>query len=336
MKRVLYQLSYDGIFSLIFYYNTFIIHYMTSDNPELSIIVISYNTAKITLNCLNSIIKSIDNIINYEIIVIDNASTDSSQSQISKLKSQTLRIGGQNHNLNLKTIFNTLNLGFARANNQGVKIAKGKYILFLNSDIIVLDDAIAKLLNYFKQNENPIDFIGGKLFEKDGKTPQPSCGPFYSLPVIFGALFLKGDHWGLTRSSPDKIKKVDWVSGACILTTKEKFNKIQGFDEKIFMYMDEIDLLFRAKKAQMQTLFYPQAQFIHLASASSGGKTYPILQVYRGFIYFYKKHHSPPYIFFLKFLLKLKAVIALLIGRLTQNQYLIQTYEKALRLTQEN
>jgi len=299
---------------------------MTSGKPELSIIIISYNTAEITKNCLESVVKSIENKINYEIILVDNASSDKT---ISLLTDYGLRI------TNLKLIKNDKNLGFAKANNQGVKVAKGKYILFLNSDIVVLEDAIAKLLDFFKTKENTIHFLGGKLLNKN-LSPQPSCGPFYTLPVVFGALFLRGDYWGLTRSSPNKVKEVDWVSGACILTKKEHFDKIGGFDEKIFMYMDEIDLLYRAKKQEFKVYFYPESRFIHLASASSGGKTYPILQVYKGFLYFYKTHYSRLEIFLLKILLKLKALIALSIGKLSNNNYLIETYEKAYRITKEN
>jgi hypothetical protein len=299
---------------------------MSAYNPELSIIIVSYNTVEITKNCIESILKSVKDLINYEIIVIDNNSIDSSVGELTNYELKTKRI---------KLIKNKENVGFAKANNQGVKEAKGRYILFLNSDIVVLNDAIIKLLNYFKQSGDEIDFLGGKLYEKDSVTPQPSAGPFYTLPVIFAALFLKGDYWGLTRFSPTTTKEVDWISGACILTTKAKFDKIHGFDEKIFMYMDEIDMFYRAKKEKMRVFFYPESHFIHLASASSGGRTYPILQVYKGFLYFYKKHYSSPYIFFLKFLLKLKAFTALLVGKLTRSQYLIQTYEKALRITQK-
>ncbi|MFN4212742.1 MAG: glycosyltransferase family 2 protein, partial [Microgenomates group bacterium] len=295
---------------------------------ELSIIIISYNTKDITKNCLNSIFQSLKNSkLTYEVIVVDNASNDGSQTQISKLKSQ-------NQNLNLKTIFNTRNIGFAKANNQGVKIARGKYLLLLNSDILVLNNAIEKLLNFYKQNEKMFNFLGGKLLNKD-LTPQPSCGPMYSIPMVFAHLFLKGDYWGLTRYSPNKVKEVDWVSGACILTTKKIFQKLGGFDENIFMYMDEIDLLYRAKKKGFKVFFYPQAQFIHFGSASSAGRTYPILQVYRGLIYFYKKHHNDPVsLFILKFMLKLKAIMAILIGKLLNNKYLIKTYEEAFKLVQ--
>lgn len=294
--------------------------------PELSIIIISYNTKKITQDCLESIFKSLTkSSVNYEVIVVDNGSTDGSQTQISKFKDQ-------NQNLKIKTIFNTKNIGFGPANNQAVKEAQGKYILFLNSDIIILDNAIEKLLSFYKQNENKIHFLGGKLFNKN-MTPQASTGPFYSLPVIFAALFLKGDYWGLTRYSPDNLKKVDWISGACILTKKEYYKKLHGFDEGIFLYMEEIDLLYRARLKNYNTFFYPDAKFIHIGFASSGSKSSPIINVYQGFLYLYKKHF-PKALFFLKILLKLKARVAILIGKLTKSHYLLETYEKALKLAE--
>ena len=222
-------------------------------------------------------------------------------------------------------------MGFGKANNQGVKTASSEYILFLNSDILVLDDAIEKLYKFYQQHEISINFLGGKLLNEN-KSMQPSCGPFYTLPVIFSALFLRGDYWGLTRYSPQETKKVDWVSGACILTKKSYFNSITGFDEAIFMYMDEIDLLYRAQKKGFTTYFYPDARFIHFGSASSGQRKFPIIQVFRGFLYFYKKHYGRPSLLLLKVMLQLKAVIGLGIGFALHNEYLKQTYGKALQI----
>jgi len=294
---------------------------------DLSIIIISYNTEKITIDCLKSIIKSLKNSsLKYEIIVVDNASKDNSVSSIKKLKSEI-----KNRNLKINLIENKENIGFGPANNQAVKLAKSDYLLFLNSDIIVLNAAIEKLYNFYKQNEKLFNFLGGKLLNKDG-TSQPSCGPMYTLPMIFAHLFLRGDYWELTRYSPKKIKEVDWISGACILTKKEYFEKLGGFDEKIFMYMEEIDLFYRAKKHGFKVFFYPEAQFIHLGSQSSAGRSFPILQVYQGLIYFYKKHFSQFSLFILIIMLKLKALIGFLIGKIINNQYLTQTYAKAWQI----
>lgn len=294
---------------------------------DLSIIIISYNTKRATLDCLRSVTESLkDSLIKYEIIVVDNASTDGTQDALT----QMLNDKSQIHNSNLKIVQNKKNSGFAKANNQAVELAEGTLVLLLNSDTIVLDNAISKMYDFYVQNSH-VHFLGPKLFNKN-MTPQASSAPFYTLPVVFAALFLKGDHWGASRSSPDETVKTDWVSGACIMTKKEYYDKIHGFDEGIFMYMDEVDLLYRAKKAGYSTYFYPKAHFIHLGSASSNGKTYPILQVYKGFLYFYRKHHSPTSLFLLKIMLQLKALIALIIGYVINNDYLKKTYAEAYKL----
>lgn len=298
---------------------------------DLSIIMVSFNTREITKNCLESIYSSLKNSkLKVEIIVVDNGSNDGTQKL---LETQNSKLKTRSQKLELKTLLNQNNLGFGKANNQGVKNASAEYILFLNSDTLVLDDAIEKLYKFYQRNENTINFLGGKLLNKD-KSPQPSCGPFYTLPVVFAALFLRGDYYSLTRYSPSKLKEVDWISGACILTKKKCLSAINGFDENIFMYMDEIDLLYRAKKESFKVFFYPDAKFIHLGSASSASRKYPILQVFNGLIYFYKKHYSAPNLFLLKIMLKLKALIGLIFGYILNNTYLKETYGKAFRLVE--
>lgn len=292
-------------------------------NIELSIILISFNTAKITADCIESIYNSKDiEKVSLEVIVLDNDSKDDSVSTIKSLQKK--------YN-SLKLIESKENTGFSKGNNLAAKQAKGQYLFFLNSDTIVLENAVYELLKFYQENQKRAQFVGAKLFNKD-MTPQPSGGPFYSLLVVFGALFLKGDYWGLTRQSPDETKQIDWVSGACFMTTKQYFDEVGGFDEGIFMYMEEIDLMYRAKQIGYHTYFYPKAQFIHLGSASSNGKTYPILQVYNGFLYFYNKHHKGFSVTLLKGMLQLKALVSLLVGRLTGKEYLIQTYEKAYKI----
>ena len=294
--------------------------------PILSIVIVSYNTKQITIDCLTSIYKETD-VINtpFEVVLLDNASTDGSV--------QAIKDFSKTHS-NIVLIENKENTGFGKGNNEAVKHANGEYILLLNTDTIILENAIGKLLSFYRENEAKIHFLGAKLLNKD-LSAQPSAAPFYTLPVAFTALFLRGDYWGATRSSPTEIKKVGWVSGACILTKKKYYMSLHGFDEGIFMYMEEVDLLFRAKKQGYSTYFYPNAVFIHLGSASSASKvkrTAPILQVYRGFLYFYQKHYGPLELILLKIMLKLKAVIGIVIGRILKNNYLIETYEEANKL----
>ncbi len=294
---------------------------MNPDNPELTIIIISFNTKKITSDCLESILKSKISC-SYELILIDNDSKDGSIEMLRSYKAK---------HPNIVLIENKNNTGFSRANNQGAKEARGKYLLFLNSDTVVLDNAIDTLYKKFINEKSKVGFAGGKLLNPDN-TPQSSTGPFYTLPYMFAWQFLRGDHWGITRSSPDRETYSDWVSGACFITKKDLYDSLGGFDEKIFMYMEEVDLMYRGKNKGYLTKFYPDAKFIHLGSASSAGKTYPVLQVFRGSFYFYNKHFPYWQVLMLKYMLQAKAILAIIIGYLTNNKYLIKTYEEAYRI----
>jgi len=286
---------------------------------DVSIIIASYNTKKLLDNCLSSVVRSMRKAkCTWEIIVVENNSTDKTR-QMLKKKYPTV-----------KTILNTTNAGFGKANNQGIRKASGEYVLLLNSDTLVTHNAICKLLAYGRQHPNA--FIGPKLLNSD-HTIQTSCGPFFSLPVVFAALFLKGDHIGLTRWSPMKARKVDWVSGACILAPKRILMKDLLFDENIFMYMEEIDLLYRAKKKGYATYFYPRSHIVHLGSGSSTNKRKsPVLNIYKGYVYLYTKHYSYVGLVILKFMLKTKAFFAWVIGMVLGNAYLRETYEEAYQL----
>lgn len=291
---------------------------------DLSVVIISFNTKRITQDCLESINRSLMGTkINYEIIVVDNDSSDGSKEMLQDYSKEK-----QNYTIYYQA---NSNLGFGRGNNLGVKMASGNYVLLLNSDTIILNQSIEKLFSFYVANEKTINFLGPKVLNPD-LIAQPSVAKFFTLPVIFTSLLLKGDYWGATRYSPNKFCQVDWISGACILTTKKIFERLGGFDKNIFMYMEEVDLLYRAKKIGLNTFFYPTAQIIHLGSASSKGKTFPILQVYKGFLFFYKKHYSFFHLIVLHAILKIKAIIAYLIGKIKGDRYLVKTYGEAFKL----
>lgn len=286
---------------------------------DLSVVIVSFNTKGLLNDCLTSLYKSIrGQLFDVEIIVVDNASTDGTREMLI------------NKYPKVRTIFNSENVGFGRANNQGIRRAVGEYILLLNSDTIIPNQAIGKLYEFTRKH--PRSFVGPKLLNMD-RSAQTSCGPFFSLPVVFASLFLKGDVIGLTRSSPRKTKRVDWVSGACIIAAKKLFMDDLLFDEKIFMYMEEVDLLMRAKKKGYGTYFYANAPIIHLGCGSSVNKrTGPVLNIYKGFLYLYNKHSSYRARIALKFLLRLKAVLSIGIGIVTGSTYLKTTYAEALKL----
>ncbi|EKD68080.1 MAG: hypothetical protein ACD_48C00086G0003 [uncultured bacterium] len=286
---------------------------------DLSVIIVSFNTKKLLDDCLASLFKSLrGESLQVEVIVVDNVSTDGTREMLAKKYPKVV------------TILNNENIGFGRANNQGIRKAKGEYILLLNSDTLIPNHAITKLYEFTKKH--PRSFVGPKLLNMN-RTPQTSCGPFFSLPVVFAALFLKGDVIGLTRSSPRKTRRVDWISGACIMAAKKLFMDDLLFDEKIFMYMEEIDLLMRAKKKGYGTYFYAGSPIIHLGGGSSVNKrTGPVLNIYKGLLYVYNKHCSKRAFIALKFLLRLKALLLIGLGVITGSRYLKTTYAEALKL----
>jgi GT2 family glycosyltransferase len=288
---------------------------------DLSIIVLSYNTAEITADCVRSILASLekDQSVTAEVIVWDNNSTDKSVAELKKINDERLKI-----------IAHKENLGYTGGNNKAAEMAKGDVLLFLNSDIVVVEDAVPRMYRFF-HSQKSFDFLGARLLNKD-KSPQASCGRFYNVPVAFAALFLKGDSWGASRWAVRKIQRVDWASGAALMTRAETFKKLKGFDDSLFMYWDEIDLLYRASKQKMVTGVYPDAAFIHLEGASSNSRTQPILKVFQGYIHFYKKHYSPLQQTCILYMLQLKAVIAYVIGTITGNNYLIETYRQAYEI----
>ncbi len=285
---------------------------------DLTIIIPSYNTKDLLDRCLSSIyISLLKSKLAFEIIVVDNASNDDTRKLLKEKYPRVIKI------------FNKQNSGYGKANNQGIKDAKGEYVLLLNSDIRVMEDGIERLLRFAK--ENPKSFAGGKLFNED-KSPQASSGPMYTLPVVFAMLFCKGDTLGITRYSPDHINKVDWVSGACLLGKKEAFVDAGLFDEGIFMYMEEIEFLYRAKQKGYTTLFYPSACFVHTGAASSGERKTSVLNIFRGLCYFYRKHRSGWEMRVLRVFLILKALAGSLMGRMIGRKDMIEIYDQALAM----
>jgi len=284
---------------------------------KISIVILSWNTKKLLEACL----KSLKNL-GVEVIVVDNGSTDSSVEMLEKLKSDWP---------GLKTIFNKKNLGYGAGNNQGIKIAKGDYILLLNSDTVVENKAPLRMAEFLSQNPS-VGVVGCRLLNPDG-TLQPSAGPFPSLGVVFVMLFL--EHWlgYLVRNSFEKAREVDWVMGAALMFRREVLKKAGFMDEEIFMYMDEVEWCYRIKKAGFKVMFYPKAQIVHFFGGSSKtGRKDPILNIYRGLKYFYKKHYPFWQWPLLLFMLKLKAVLALLVGFFIGSKSLQETYVQALKI----
>lgn len=294
-------------------------------SPTLSIIIVNWNTKDLLEQCLDSLTGSGKPTIGQvEVILVDNGSTDGSVNLIYAYERKY-----QTKDLKIKAILNRENLGFAKANNQAIKLAQGRYVMLLNSDTIVQPEAIDQLTNYLDQHPKTA-VVGPKLLNPD-KTGQPNCGLFPNLAVVFVMLFLERHFFSrFVRYVPVKSQSVDWLMGAAVIFRRKIIETVGGFDENIFMYMDEVDWFYRIAQKKYLVEAFPVASIVHLGRGSSkSGKKEPILNIYRGLIYFYKKHYSKVALIFLLAMLKLKALAAYAVGIIFSNRYLRETYGKA-------
>lgn len=291
---------------------------------KLSIVTLNYNKANLTLDCIASLYKIYKNAFEeneVECIVVDNKSQDDSVEKIaSAIKEQ--------HYKNIILTPNKENAGFGAGNNVGVGKAKGTYIVFLNNDTIVQDDGLLKMLAYIDAHKE-VGILGGQLRNEDGSL-QPSVGMFYTLPYVV-LLLLGMQRFGILDKSPKTIEKVDWVKGGLLMMRKDVFEKLGGFDEKIFMYTEDMELCFRAQKAGYNSYFYPDVKIVHKEHGSTN-RTFAIVNIYKNLPYFYKKHRNVFELSVLLLLLKVKAYASIIFGTIVGNNYLRSTYAQALAI----
>ena len=312
---------------------------------ELSIITVSFNTEEITLNCLNSILKNTKGV-DYEIIVVDNGSKDNSVKALKRLA---------NDNPQIKLIEAGENLGFGKANNLGAGNAKGEYLLFLNSDTFVIDNAIKEALNFAKTKKD-LGVYSCRLLNPD-HTTQPSGGHFPNLFNLFAWQFfiddlpLVGDLFKsihpheqgfffldrLTKNKKQKSrftqreKYPDWVMGAFMMVEKSVFDKAGGFDENIFMYTEEMELTYRIRKLGLKTYYRNTPAIIHLGGAS-GGSHLALTSEVKYMIYFWKKHRPHWQLPLVKFAFFTGSLLRLLLfGIIKGDEKSRKTYTQAIK-----
>lgn len=250
----------------------------------ISIIIVNYNTRELLRACLHSLIQQTTDLA-YEIIVVDNASTDGSREMLAREFSQ-VHVVPNNHNR-----------GFASANNLGIRLASGRYVLLLNSDTIILESAIQQSLTYMAQHPHA-SILGCKLLNPDG-TLQPSCRSFPNLwnlfceasflYLVFKRTRLFGGYY-MSHFDHASARRVDYVMGAFLLTRRELFERVGLLDEDYFMYTEEADWCYRAAQQGYQTHFTPVAQIIHIMGGSSSNRQRYFEQLHLSQVLFLKKH----------------------------------------------
>lgn len=229
---------------------------------ELTIIIVSYNTKEIVRKCITTIYATVFNV-NYEIIVVDNASRDGSSEMI------------ENEFKEVQLIKNNVNEGFAKANNQAIQYANGLYLLLLNSDAFVHGKSIETLVAFMKRKEM-IAAVGPKILNIDN-TLQSKGYIFESVGAalldlvrirrIFSEKMLNrlfpSYYW-----DENETRQVDWISGCCMLIHKKSLEVIGPLSEVFFMYCEDLEWCYRARKKGYQIWYVHEAEVYHLNCSS--------------------------------------------------------------------
>ena len=254
---------------------------------DVSVIIVNWNTRAILRNCLQSIYEQTTEV-DFELIVIDNASTDGSAEMVRKEFPEAI------------VVENAENRGFAAANNQGMAVAKGRYVLLLNSDTLVLDQAIAKIV-FFADVNRDAAVVTCRVLNPD-KTLQLTCFMFPSLLNMFLAssylykLFPCNRFFGRERMTwwqRDDIREVDVATGCFLLVRRGTVQCVGPMDERFFMYGEDTDWCYRFRKAGYKIIFTPHAEIIHYGGESSKqihAKSILLLRDSR--LQFFKKHRG--------------------------------------------
>lgn len=280
----------------------------------VSIIILSYNTKELLDKCLLSLFNKIKDF-DFEVIVVDNASSDDTVEMVKdKFPKVTL-------------VQSKENLGFAKGVNLGATFSKGEYILLLNSDIEIISPDLKQMFNFLKDNEDAA-VIGGKLDNADGSTSK-SYGNFYELREVWNMLFNeKESKRDILRSDQPVI--VDWVSGGFMAVKKEIFLKLKGLDPHFFMYIEDMEFCYRINKSGLKVFYDPSIIVKHVGQGSSN-RTFAIVNIFKGILYFYKKQKPLWQYYVVKSMLLAKGILAIAIGTVTNNSYLKNTYMQALK-----
>jgi len=250
---------------------------------SLSIILVNFNGRHFIEICLCSLKQFIKHL-DYEVIIVDNFSTDDSIEIIKKDHSSSELICSQT------------NLGFGKANNLAVRNLQGEYLLFLNTDTVLMENTPEILLDYLNSNKD-IGVISPRITFDDGRY-QLSCG---NLPNLLSEFIDKIRYAfdnrfhnflsGFYKKKYSTVKEVGWVTGACMMMRRDVFEQLGGFDESFFMYFEDKDICKRVKELDYKVIYYPETTIIHLLGGSSHGIKNSVNTYYReSQLYYYQKH----------------------------------------------
>ncbi len=288
---------------------------------DISIIIVSYNTKELLHNCIKSIIDQTHGV-KFEIIVVDNNSTDGSIDMVRYVFP------------NVRLIANEQNYGFGRANNIGSKLSIGKYLLFLNSDTILVNNALMEFYQFFEENKNKynIGVLGAVLRAANGdKVHSYEIFPrmIYFIKqnikraIKYDDIISKIKGVDVTRMETFKEvftwKEVDYITGADLFMEKSLFEQLEGFDEEFFMYFEESHLQYRINTLGRKRIILTSPRIIHLEGKSSSNNKRRLMFDKSMMLYFRKTCSRGKFRIF-----KLTYLVTTLISLMTWREYSIK------------
>lgn len=293
---------------------------------NLSISIVNWNTKDHLKRCLDSIYDN--NYKDFEVFVVDNNSNDGSSEMV------------KNNFPKVNLIANAKNIGFAKANNQAIKLSHGKYILILNPDIILFKDTISKMIDFME--ENPLaGAIGIKLLDENGS--ELKRGYFRKYPSIPQLIFfytilenmslknrwLRNRYWEPVDTL--RIMEIQQIPGACLLVRRKVIDEIGLFDERFRLFFEDVDLCYRIKKSEWKIFFVPEIEAIHIGAQSIGMLTYTELAstFFNSMYLYFKKNHSLIKAQIAKIIITVNTLIKIII---ISCLYHLSDYKRAKRL----
>lgn len=252
---------------------------------KLSIIIVSYNTEQALRECLASIFEHV-HVGAFQVIVVDNASSDGSVAMVREQFPRATLVTCET------------NRGFASACNLGLAQARGEFVLFLNSDTVVTEGGLDMLVRTLEDHPD-VGVVGPRILNEDGSVQQ-SFGDHMSFTSEFlqkcvnaGYRQGRGPLRSYVQNKTSEESYPDWVSGACLLTRRAILEEVGAFDERFFMYAEDVDLCTRIREAGYRVLFTPDAEITHrrgLSAATNSERVY--LESHLSRLYFYEKHYG--------------------------------------------
>lgn len=232
--------------------------------PDISVVIVSWNVRDLLLGCLAALPAAVGDTFSYEVIVVDNGSSDGTVAAVGAAFPH------------FRLIANTDNRGFTGANNQALAIAQGDFLFLLNPDTQPAPGAIAELVRFLQENPQ-VGIVGPRLQYGDG-SHQPSRRRFPSLLTLFTESTPVQEyapwlpwfrHYVMADQPEDQPQRVDWIVGAAMMARRKVYEQVGGLDEAFFMYSEEMDWCRRAQDAGWQVAYNPRAQIVHYEGKSS-------------------------------------------------------------------